>query len=548
MKPMLLFNGSIQVCDDAGSRVEALGVADGRIVAAGSADEVRRTLDPDHDVIDLAGRAVLPGLIDAHNHHALGGRAVLYETHVPPTATFDETLEFIRQAAASTPPGQWIIGGAFDIGLEHRLATPEALRALDAASGDHPVSLRDLSYHNRWVNTAAMTRAGIDADTPDPQSGTIVRDPASGAPTGFLQEAACALVDAVMEAEMFDEAANRRISRKAIEILHSLGVTAIQDPLTTAPMAEALAALDRSGELDLWVVASLIATEAPIYVPAPTGVDLFAIKERFRTHHVRPDFAKCLLDGVPMTGTAAMLKPYKESAGFGCCWRGTSFFTLPQFSRILADIERAGLSAKIHCTGDAATQLALDAIEVLRDFNGPSTARHQIAHASIIWPEEIARMKRLGVTAEMSPMVWFPNIFSGAATQLLSEEVLDRAYPIAEFLDAGLLIAGGSDWPVMPSPDLWIGIEGMVTRRDPTGATPGAHKPEQAVPAIEAVRAFTLYAARAIGLEHEIGSLEVGKSADFIILDQDPVTCAPDDIADTKVLSTWFEGRKVYER
>ena len=157
-------------------------------------------------------------------------------------------------------------------------------------------------------------------------------------------------------------------------------------------------------------------------------------------------------------------------------------------------------------------------------------------------------MAKLRVTAELSPMIWFPNAMSGAILSVLDDKVLANAFPVADYLAAGSLIAGGSDWPVAPSPDPWIGIEGLVTRRDPTGAFPGENNPSQAIPALEALRAFTLYAARAIGLEHEIGSLEAGKAADFVILDQDIITCAPDDIADTKVLSTWFGGRKVYER
>lgn len=548
MRPYLLVNGIIQTCDAAGNRVDALGVADGRIVAAGSVESARKALGADHDVVDLDGRAVMPGLIDAHNHHALGGRADLFETHVPPTATYDEVLGYVRQAAENTPPGKWILGGAFDIGMAGRLNSEAALADLDVASAGRPVVLRDLSYHNRWSNSAAMSAAGITDNTPDPTNGTIGRDPATGRPTGFMLEAACAMVDAAMEHATFDDAANERVARHAVAILNQYGITAIQDAMTSFGMAQTAASLDRAGELNAWIVASLLAHESPAYIPGPIGQELFALKDQFRTGHVRPNFAKIFLDGVPMTGTAAMLEPYRASAGFGCCYRGGATMTLPQLSRLLADIEKAGLAAKMHCAGDGATRLALDAIEVLRDFNGPSLLRHQIAHASLIDGFDTERMARLNVTAELSPMMWFPNVFEESIRQVLEDAVLEKSFPVADFLKAGVVIAGGSDWPVAPSPDPWVGIEGLVTRRDPSGTFPGANRPDQAITPLDAMRAFTLYAARAIGLEEEIGSLEAGKSADFVILDQDVATCPVDDIADTRVLSTWFAGRKVYER
>ena len=222
--------------------------------------------------------------------------------------------------------------------------------------------------------------------------------------------------------------------------------------------------------------------------------------------------------------------------------------TLPQLARLLADIEGLGMAAKIHCAGDGASRLALDAIEVLRDFNGPTHLRHQIAHACIIDGSDVARLAKLNVTADLSPMLWFPSVLERALRGAVDDAVIDKMAPIADFLRAGVLVAGGSDWPVSPTPDPWLAMEGMVTRKDPTRLFPGALGLEQAITAMEAMRCYTLSGAQAIGLGDQIGSLEVGKIADFIILDRDPATCAPDDIAETKVLSTWFAGKKVYER
>lgn len=548
MQPIILFNGPINVCDAAGRTVDAIAVNDGRIVAIGDLARVRDTVGFAARVMDLDGRAVMPGVVDVHNHHALGGRAALFELNFPPTLTYEEILDRVSERARDTPAGQWIHGGSFDSGLAARLNTAQALAELDAASGGRPVVLRDDSAHNRWCNSAALLAGGVTTETPDPAAGRIGRDPDSGAPSGFLSETASRVVDAAMESATYpDVSVNGRVARKAIEILNALGVTAFQDAYTSLAMIEAVAALDRAGDLHAWVVTTMPAHEA-LYLPGPIGAELFALKERYRTEHVRPDFAKFMLDGVPMTGTASMLEPYRASAGFGCCYRGGTVMTLPQFSRMLADVESAGMAAKIHCAGDGASRLALDAIEVLRNFNGPTHLRHQIAHACIIDGADVARLAALNVTADLSPMLWFPSVLERALRGAVEDAVIDKMAPIADFLRAGVLVAGGSDWPVSPTPDPWLAMEGMVTRKDPTGLFPGALGPDQAISALDAMRCHTLNGAQAIGLGDQIGSLEVGKLADFIILDQDPATCPPEDIAETKVLSTWFAGEKVYER
>ena len=548
VQPFIFKNGLINVCDLAGRTVEAIAVKDGRILAAGALAGVQEAAGPGARTIDLEGKAVMPGVVDVHNHHALGGRAALFELNFAPTLTYEDILGAVRGAARNTPAGRWIHGGSFDSALAARLDTAGALADLDAASESRPVVLRDDSAHNRWCNSAALAAGGITSETPDPPAGRIGRDQEAGTPTGFLSETASRVVDAAMEHATYpDVSVNGQVARKAIEILNALGVTAFQDAYTSLPMVEALAALDRSGDLHAWAVTSMPAHEA-LYVPGPIGPELFALKEQYRTEHVRPDFAKLMLDGVPMTGTASMLEPYRVSAGFGCCYRGGAVMTLPQLARLLADIEGLGMAAKIHCAGDGASRLALDAIEVLRDFNGPTHLRHQIAHACIIDGSDVARLAKLNVTADLSPMLWFPSVLERALRGAVDDAVIDKMAPIADFLRAGVLVAGGSDWPVSPTPDPWLAMEGMVTRKDPTRLFPGALGLEQAITAMEAMRCYTLSGAQAIGLGDQIGSLEVGKIADFIILDRDPATCAPDDIAETKVLSTWFAGKKVYER
>jgi predicted amidohydrolase YtcJ len=222
---------------------------------------------------------------------------------------------------------------------------------------------------------------------------------------------------------------------------------------------------------------------------------------------------------------------------------------VPELIRWLGKCEKLGLAAKIHCAGDAAVTQALDAIEVVRSFNGPTALIHHIAHASYITPDDIPRFADLGVAADLSPIIWFPTVFLEAHKAAMGAERAQRFWPNRDLNMVGALMAGGSDWPVIPNPDPWHGIEGMVTRRNPAGDFPGASLwPEQALDLATVIEIYTINAARAAGLGNVTGSIEVGKSADLIVLDQALFDIAADQIAETNVEMTFFEGRKVYER
>ncbi|RXT54216.1 amidohydrolase [Bradyrhizobium betae] len=548
MTTTVYHNANLLTCDQSGNRASAMAVLDGRITAIGNDGTVMAAAGAGAESIDLAGKTIMPGLIDVHNHHAIAGRAILYEVVFPPSLDFDGILAAVRSACETMTGERWAVGGNFGSHHLERIDTLDALRQLDDASSGRPVSLRDDSYHNRWCNTAAMQAAGIDSTTLVPGQGKISTDPSTGRATGLLVEAATALVDAVSEeANYGDPAINQKAAAHAIGVLNSYGVTAFQDAMTFHGMLANLADLDLKGELKAWVVATLPA-HAVMYLPGPMGTDLFKVKEQFRTRHVRPDFAKFFLDGVPMTRTSAMLEPYRPSAAFGCCYRGGTTLTLPQFAKMVAECERHGLAVKVHCTGDGSVRLALDGFDIVRDFEGPSDLRHQIAHAVFVDPEDIKRMAALQVTADLSPVLWYPAIFEQAIRAAVPDKLVDRMAPIRDLVEAGVSIAGGSDWPVAPTPDLWDGLEGMVTRRNPSGGYDGQLGPEQAIDVQTAIRAYTLGSAEVMGLDAETGSLEVGKSADFIIIDRDVTKIASNQIAQTKVLSTWFEGAKVYER
>lgn len=534
-----------RICTMAADRpwAEAISVQEGRIVAVGTLQEAQAAL-PGARVVNLPGAMVVPGLVDVHNHFVWAGRAELYEMFVPPVFSLDQVLAAVREAASRKAPGEWIVGGIWGSSLMDQL-DHAARERLDAAAGGRPVMLRDDSHHNRFVSSAALAEAGIARDTADPANGCIVRDPATGEATGLLLEAACSLVEIAL-AKAMDATPELDIeaAAHAVRRLNACGVTGMQEALTTRAVLRAVKGLEDQGRLSAWVVGSVPVTDAPL-APGEAGEELLALRDQFRTRHFMPDAGKIFLDGVPTSRTAAMLEPYLPDAVHGCCFRGGTTLTVPQLAKVLADSERRGIRVKIHCTGDASTRAALDAIDVLRSFNGPGL-RHQIAHASFIDPAEIPRFAELDVVADLSPPLWFPSVIIDAIRTTVPQPRVDRVAPIRSLIDAGALVAGGSDWPVVPDPSPWPAIQGMVTRSDPTGRLPGTLCPEEAITVEEALSAYTLQAAQAIGLGHLTGSLEVGKSADLVVLDTHLFEAPPHQLGATRALQTWFEGRCVH--
>lgn len=546
---LVFTNGRIYTLDRGRPWVSSVAVKGGRIVAVGDAGDVDAMIGGSTRVVDLKGAMMMPGIVDVHAHLMMGGQAELFELRFPPTASFETLLARVGEAAAKAPEGSWIIGGQWGSDLLPKLNRPDSLAALDRVSLGRPVMLRDDTYHNRWVNSRALALAGLSASSPDPDQGSIGRDPATGALTGMMIESAAGIVErTIAQSGHYTQEMDRAAMARSIATLNSYGVTAFLDAAAMQPILAALKGLDDRGELTAWSVSAMPAVE-PSFMFGIAGDELIALREQYRGAHARPDFVKIFLDGVPGARTAAFHEPYTNDPVLGCCFRGSTIVTVPELIRWVGKCEKLGLGVKIHCAGDAAVSQALDAIDVVRSFNGPTKLKHHIAHASYIAPDDIARFAELGVVADLSPFLWYPTSFLEGHKQTMGEARALRFWPNKELLAAGALLAGGSDWPVMPNPDPWDGIEGLVTRRNPSGEFPGASLwPEQAIDVATALEIFTINSARAIGLADTVGSIEIGKSADLIVLDRNVLETPADDLADTKVLTTYFAGRVVYER
>ncbi|MBK0422502.1 amidohydrolase [Leucobacter sp. CSA2] len=538
---LILTGGRVYTVDPALPEAEAIAIAEGRIAAVGSSAEILALAGPDTEVRDLNGAFVMPGLIDVHNHHLLAGKEELFELRIPIGAHLDTILEAVRAHAAALPSDAWVVGGPWMSDRLGEINTVAALQGLDDAAGGRPVMLSDDSHHNRWVNSRAMELAGVSAG----QHGVVLDS--EGRATGVLLEAAGLPVARAQEAAGgLTPEQTRAASQRGVEILNSFGVTAFQDAGVSTHILEALQSLDEAGELNAWVVSSLLINDEIFGYPA-IGNDLVFDGERFRTEHHRPDFVKIFLDGVPPTRTGAFLEPYLPDDTHGAHHHGNTLLKPEELTDWLRRVAAVGLSAKVHCTGDASVHEVLNAVETLRD-EGITSTRYQVAHGQFVHPDDIERFGPLGVSADISPFIWVPGPIVEAIRQVLPRERADRMQPNRSLIDAGANVAGGSDWPVSPSPNAWEGIHGLVTRQDPSGQYPGELWPEEAITLDEAIAAFTICAAEAMGLADEVGSLSAGKSADFVILDRDPFAHPATELVHTTVDETWFAGRRVYAR
>lgn len=543
---LVLVNGDIYTGARSAPWVQGIAVKEGTVVGLGDSAQVREYADTSTRVVDLEGQFVMPALADVHIHLGLGGSMLRWDLPVDPEAGLTEVLDRVRSASAAAQPGEWIVGGAVGSALVESLSRDHsALLALDDASANHPVLLRDDTMHNRWVNSLGLAAMGVTDDTPDPDGGIYVRDD-QGRLTGWLFELVpSAQAEAAFLASVPDQAARDRESvAAAVAALNAVGVVTVQDAGSMSYLFPALQSLEQVGELTIRVVTST--PMRPFVEPGETGIALAAEAASFRSSRIRPDFVKFFMDGVPMTRTAALVAPYvahghDEAPGF----RGEPNWTHADLVGALRNIAEGGLGAKLHATGDGAVRAILDAVEAIRD-EFPSLAV-QIAHIGLIDDADIPRLAQLGVSVDASPHMWFPNAFLDAAAHQISASRVRRSYPNRTMRNAGALVAAGSDWPVgAPTPSPWIGLQTIVTRRNPDPSVEGALGPEEALTVAEAIEAFTSAPAEAMGLADVTGRLEIGKSADFIVLDRNPFNLEPATLMDTKVLATWFEGREVH--
>ena len=537
----IYLNAAIYTVGPGEGWANAMAVTDGKITAIGTDEEVGRYNGESTVVHDLAGRMVMPGIHDTHIHPALAGQMQQLECYF---LSFD--LEAVRDAlsacVADTPEGEWVRGGQWYPQLfEQSELSPREI--LDEIAPDHPVFLMDWSWHNGWVNTRALEIFGINADTPNPQGGVIAKDDMTGEPNGVLGDTAAYSLMRQLPAYSLEDRMNAL--EWSLDLISQHGVTTIKEAIVTTSIAETYREMSRQGRLPMRIKTSLT-WKNEFAMSHDDELALIASRDDYTMDDVDTGFAKIMLDGVPIPPvfTAAMLEPYEPSVFYEEGWRGKLIFEPEVLNPDVIDLDSKGLSVKIHATGDWSLRAALDAFEAAREANGDSGVIHEVSHAELIHPDDIPRFAELNVAAEMCPILWHPVPGLTWETWLGDR----KPWPIKSLVEAGALVTYGSDWSVVPTPNPWPGIEAMVTRADPTGAMEGTLWPEQAVDLATTVRIFTLNSAIANRAGDHSGSLEVGKDADFIVLDRNIFEVPITDVGDTQVLMSVVGGREVINR
>lgn len=538
---LVLINGRIYTVDSDSPWAEAVAIKNGRFCAVGKSAAVSELADGDTTVIDLNGRFAMPGLYDMHTHPdlALGPRYAGYLDVGIENPTPDQIKAAILDYAASRPGDGWVYGSHF-VRYTFRKAGLEPGQAwLDTIMPDRPVAILDRMWGTMMANSRALEAAGITADTPDPRNGYLERDSITGQPTGMLIDGAYALIHAAMPPTPDD--ALQKAYLDGIHYQSAHGVVGTKYVHVCERRLDALKRIDDAGRLTL-------RTEAAI----SWQDDIFPVKRRwqllsgerhyYRSSRLSANAVKFHFDGTVEPRSSFLLTPWSDDSS----WRGKLNLTPEHITAMLVDMDRRGIRVIAHCTGDAASDIFLDAVAEARRINGMPGVRHQCAHSSILHENNLKRFHDLNVTAEFSPVAWFPSKYLSGARTGYRQDRLERAYNINGVLAEGGNAVIGTDWPVSHI-NPWIGMETLVTRENPWGEEDGRFYGEP-ITIPEAIEVMTLNGARAMEIDDYAGSISVGKSADIIVIDRDLFDLEPlGNIHDTQVLATLVEGEVVYD-
>ncbi len=536
---LLLTGGRVWTADPSRPWAEAVGVRDGRVVFVGHDAEAARLKGPKTKTIALRGRLVTPGFEDAHLHLMSGARN-LERVDLAEETTLAGLQERIRRFAEANPKSPWVVGrgwvyGSFPGGLPTR-------EQLDAIVPDRPAYMDCYDGHTGWANSKALALAGITKDTKDPVNGVIVRDPKTGEPTGALKEAAGSLVE-----ELIPEPTAERhyaLLLQALALLNGKGITAVQDAGWDAEeVARFLPLLEKARAEGKLTVRTRLTVSISPGDPATGLAEAVRLRDRYRDGAIAFGGVKGYVDGVIEAHTAAMLAPYSDEPALGA---GTPRWEQAALDRAVAGADKAGLQVWLHAIGDRGIRMALDAYEAAAKQNGPRDRRHRVEHVEAIAAADAPRFAALGAVASMQPLhanpdqnnetVWSRNVGPERASRGFAWRLIEQA---------GGRLAFGSDWPVV-TPDVLRGLYCAVARKTREGKPAGGWQPELAVSVDSALRHYTIDAARAGFGERERGSIRVGKRADLVVLSRDVLSAPPEEILQTRVLLTLFEGRPVW--
>lgn len=561
---LILTGGQVLTVDADFTIAEAVAVHGQEITAVGTTAEITALAGPGTRVVDLAGRTVLPGINDSHLHgaaYAMTKPPFAIDVGHPAVESIAEIAEAVRKAAEGAGPGEWIVGLGWDPGyLAECLAEPGRLPHrgdLDEAAPGNPVCLTDFSSHMVWANTAALRAAGIDRAT-EPTPGSVIDTDENGEPTGILREAAQRLVQSLLPSPTV--AQRREAIGSLVKELHARGITSYTEPGLGAAGADTffggLSGDNLTAYTELVAEGALRARVSVLLLPAAMGGSAADVREGLEglrpvespdERLLRVIGVKIFGDGVPPNRTAWMSEPYPEGGHGSLCVHGATpalrTYELREMVRIAHD---AGYQLGVHVTGDLAIDAVVDAFAAANEANPRSDARHYVIHGDFVSPRSLERLAAHGYGINMNPGIKWT--ISDLMDAIVGERRSAYQWPVRAAVEAGVSVCASSDAPIT-EPDWRRGVAGMLLRE--SKASGRCSGPEQRVGLADALRAYTVNAARQDFAEAWKGSIEPGKVADLVVLDRDLVRAVagdPHEITSVGVDMTIFDGEIVHER
>lgn len=555
-------NGKIITVDATGSTAEALAVKGNKILAVGNTDEIRELGSASTEIIDLAGKTVLPGINDSHTHAAMYGGSqppLTLDLGFPTIKSIADITKTVRERAAVSEPGEWIRGNGWDYGyLEESLADPSRTLTrwdLDEVAPENPTFLVDFSQHRLVANSLALELAGITGETTTEPGSEIIKDPASGEPTGMLVElpAQGLLMRAV---PLWTREEKRAAIVNMMQMMNARGITSVTDaalgPGGIGFQGGLLGSEAISVYNDLHNEDALTLRVNVLYLFGAYGaisladfreaIPVIGIHSGFGDEWLKIGGIKLFADGIPQTKTAWLKEGYPDGSNGGLVMPGaTEEDRREQLTSMIAYAHKSGFQCGIHAVGDRAIEACVDGFLAAQKQDSQKL-RHYLVHCDLISDSDIRRVAANNIGVSTQPILKW--VFSDSADSLLGIARSERQFPLRSLLDAGVNVSLSSDAPVT-APDWLQGIEAAVLRKSKASGT--VRGPHQRITTSEAIRAYTMGGAWQDHLEKRKGSLEPGKVADFCVLDRDPLSVPAEEIHTLTNVGTVVGGKVVYD-
>ena len=536
---LIVMNADIRTADSTKMRANAFAVEAGKFIAVGTNEEISKFAESNTRVLDAEGKSILPGFIDSHTHLSSGTKIV---TGINLTGIKEKSvwLDMIAEKVKTMEPGEWLLGGRWDYTLENK-GLPTRWE-LDEVSPNNPVALSDIDGHSMWVNSLAIKKANIRANSEVPMGGQILLDEFTAVPNGILLEGAMELI---WDAPTYIRDSNlaREKIDQVLDYANSFGITSVHDMSSRIE-------LDKYKDLALnkkLYVRVFWGQHSKFSQEDDSTNDQNKIKQLLKQYKVHDQdygpmieygFIKYVIDGVLSTHTAALIDPYSDRPEI----IGEPFYIQGEINRLVKRANALGMPVAIHAIGDRGVKMALNAFE----YSGNTSLANRIEHIEIIEPRDVERFKRLKVTASMQP-----NHGTGVIGKYITSRVgIERekfTYVWNDFLKSEVRLALSSDFSTSPFSPL-VQLADAVFRESPTGLYDGPWYPEQALSFEDALYAYTQVGADLAGWGDQIGSISVGKYADFVVLDQTLSTPVGRELKSTKVAKTYFAGQLVFSK